>query len=155
MLTLEQARDWLRERLHDGAECPLCTQYARVYHRKFNSGMARVLIAQWRSHGLGYAHTARLVPGLREGAKCAYWGLMEEETERREDGGRSGYWRITEKGRLFVLGMIRIPAWANVYNDRVLSLDDSVMINITDALGQHFDYRELMGGLTNGSEVDA
>lgn len=142
--TLGEAKDWLRAHLKGGAHCPCCTQYARVYHRRFNSGMARVLIAQWRTHGRSYAHTARLVPGLREGAKCAYWGLMESEVERREDGGRSGYWRITDLGQQFVLGEARIPAYANVYDDRVMSLDYSETLTIIDALGQHFRYDELM-----------
>ena len=43
--TLEQAKDWLRERINDGARCPCCEQYARAYKRKLSGGMVRTLIA--------------------------------------------------------------------------------------------------------------
>lgn len=31
--TLDQARDWLRANVDEGAHCPLCTQHAKVYRR--------------------------------------------------------------------------------------------------------------------------
>jgi hypothetical protein len=144
-ITLAQAKAWLRLRLKDGAQCPCCTQLAKTYRRKLNSGMARVLIAQWGSYGQSFCHTARLVPSLREGAKLAYWGLLEADERRRDDGGHAGWWRITDKGAQFVANSITVPKYVVVYDDRVLRLEGD-HISIRDALGDGFNYDELMRG---------
>lgn len=147
MMELSEAKAWLRARLDDGAPCPCCTQYAKRYHRKINSGMARLLIMQWCKVGQEFAHTASLCPNLREGAKLAYWGLMEHDDRPRDDGGKSGWWRITDAGVRFVLGRESVPKYVYVYDDRVMGFDAAQMVSIQDALGTKFSYSDLMGGM--------
>lgn len=142
--SLGEVRDWVVERIEDGVECPCCDQHAQLYTRKLNSGMARVLIAQWTTARQEFCHTATLVPRLREGAKLAYWGLLESEGTLRPDGGHAGRWRITDQGRLFVLGNLSVPRVARLYNGRVLELTGP-LIDIQQALGNKFNYAELMG----------
>jgi hypothetical protein len=146
--TLTDAREWLKDHADDGVKCPCCTQHVKVYRRKINSGMARVLIHQWCNAGHDFAHTATLCKHLgtsgREGAKLGYWNLMEHASEKRDDGGKSGFWRITNLGRQFVRNEVRISRYVYIYNGNVLGFDDSQRITITDALGDHFNYNELM-----------
>lgn len=147
-LPLYEHKEWLREHLDDGARCPCCTQLAKVYRRRINSGMARALIHQYKTVGKDYAHTTKLCAQYtHEAAQLAWWGLISDEGGRREDGGRSGWWRITEAGLLFVQHAILVPKYARVYDGRLLSLDDSKTVSIIECLGARFDYRELMAGV--------
>lgn len=144
---LGQARDWLRARLDKGDHCPLCGQYAKKYNRHINAGMARSLILMWRAGG---TDTFVYVPDVcggkhREEGKLAYWGLVEELPEKREDGGRAGWWRVTESGERFVRGTLALPYTAVVYDKRVLAYKDR-LVTIRDCLKQRFDYFELMEG---------
>lgn len=139
-ITLGEARDWLRERVRDGAHCPVCQQHAKVYHRKLNSGMARSLIAMYRLAGVNrWVNITKHLPSRnREEGKLEWWGLVERDPDRR------GVWRVTDSGENFVLGKSRIPHAAEVYDGRVLRFDTSVSVTIRDALGDGFDYDELM-----------
>ena len=144
---LAQLRAWLLSKADVGAECPLCHQHVQVYRRKINSGMARSLILMYRAGGLEFIHLPTTIGARsREEGKLAYWGLVEEEKVRRPDGGRAGYWRVTELGELFLREQIKVPKYARVYNGRALSLDLTERVSIKDALGTKFDYSDLMAG---------
>jgi hypothetical protein len=144
---LKEARDWLRARVYEGERCPCCTQFAKIYRRKINSGMARALIRQWQVCGQDYVRTTSLCPWTHEAGQLVWWGLIEDEGGRREDGGRSGWWRITDAGKRFVLHQDRVAKYAHIYDGRVLRLDPSETVSIVECLGAKFDYRELMEGL--------
>jgi len=118
---------------------------AKVYKRKVNSGMAVSLIKMYRAGGTNFQHIPTTVGGRsREEAKLRYWGLVEEELERRPDGGRAGWWRVTHTGRLWVLNRSTIPKYAYIYDARLLDMDGEPT-SIRSALGEKFDYEELMG----------
>ena len=141
-------KSWLRARVDKGETCPCCGQFAKVYRRKINSGMARSLIRMYlagESEKLNYIHVPTAVGSRsREEGKLRYWGLVEEELEKRPDGGRSGYWRVTPSGELFVKGLMTVYSHARIYDGRCLGLTGT-QVNIMDALGDRFDYDELMG----------
>jgi hypothetical protein len=148
-MTLGDARDQLRDLVADGATCPCCRQHAKVYRRKVNASMVRALAAIYKRGG-----TRRFVQvnelrsdGLQypEHSKLAYWDLIEAETSRRDDGGRSGFWRVTAAGESFLHGHTRIAKYALIYNATKLRLDDSTTVSVTDVTGDAFDLRELMG----------
>lgn len=146
--SLAQVRNWLLSKADDGAECPVCKQYVKVYRRKITSSMAYALIEMYRAGGKDWVHLASVLTGARaDEAKLAYWGLIEEEKILRPDGGRAGYWRVTDLGELFLRGNLKLPKYARVYNKRVLGLDATEQATIRDALGTKFDYSELMAGL--------
>ena len=46
--SLGTAREWLRSQAKDGARCPCCRQYVKVYRRKLNSSMSRALMIMYR-----------------------------------------------------------------------------------------------------------
>lgn len=145
--SLGVAKAWLRERLTEGAHCPCCTQRAQVYRRSINSGMARSLITMWRVGGKDWQHVPTTVGGQsREEGKLRYWQLVEEATEERPDGGRAGFWRVTEVGRQFALGSIALPRWALIYDGRLLALDGRERRDIHAALGSKFSLEALLGG---------
>ena len=146
MTTLEEAKATLETQIFNGgARCPCCGQFAKVYHRSLNCGMVVSLIRMYRRFGLEWQHIPTTIPARsREEGKLACWGLIEDSDETREDGGRAGYWRVTQKGKAFILGELKVPKYINVYDGVCLGLDGE-MVSIKDCLGTKFDLQELMG----------
>lgn len=146
-MTLGAARDLLRAVAPDGAKCPCCRRFTKFYKRSIHARMALAAIRLYRATMPGeYAHLPT-VEGMKrggEGGKLRYWGLMVEETERREDGGRSGWWCLTPAGRAFVEGHRRVQRYVWIYDGRRLGREGE-LVSITDCLGDKFDYAELMG----------
>ncbi len=113
--------------------------------------MARDLIAIWRRHHREWCYlpSVRQASGSRsnrEESKLRYWNLIEEDLLRREDGGRAGWWRVTERGEAWLLERASIPKYARIYDGRCLGLAGGP-VTIRDALGVKFHYRELMVGV--------
>lgn len=154
---LAKAQDWLRDRTDEGARCPCCHQWAQVYYRTINSGMAigAIKLYRWmQDHPGEYAHLPTVI-GRRssEETKLAYWSLIEEQPASRPDGGRTGCWRLTNSGIDWVCGRTSMPWYAKVYDDRVLGFSQESRSgqyrgrkSVKDALGSKFDYDGLMRG---------
>lgn len=143
---LHEVKAFLRENVDEGIHCPACTQMAKVYRRKINSTMARTLITLLRVAGREFAHGPSLPGDTHEISQLVWWGLVEEERVLRADGGRAGWWRLTDEGEDFARGRITLPKYARVYDHRCLSLVGD-LVSIREALGSRFDYSELMEGL--------
>jgi hypothetical protein len=127
-----------------GGECPCCRQRVQMYDRQINSSMAQTLIKFHQVNGMEWGHL-RASDHSREGSKLRHWGLIENEKILRPDGGRSGWWRITATGRSFVLGELRVPKTVWIYDNELMRVDYSEgTIDIRDALGNNFNYSELM-----------
>lgn len=164
-VSLADARDQLHVKLDAGARCPCCDQYSKRYRRKLSSGIARWMIALERLHqiGLEWVHvswiaavvggtlpsTAKALPigqspiGTGDYAKARYWGLIEDRPSSTASKKDSGYWKITEKGRLFVTTGTVLASHVILYNNECQGFDGDP-ISIRDALGSRFDYAELM-----------
>jgi hypothetical protein len=143
--TIEHSREWLDENRHEGVSCPSCDQFVKVYRRKINASMAKAMIMFYRQHGTDWFHLPTLAAKLGgDSAKLRYWGLIEEADAVREDGGRAGYWHITESGEQWVLGHIKVAKYALIYNGKLLGFDDEENVVINDSLGDRFSYNELM-----------
>ena len=143
--TIADAKAWLRERLREGAECPVCTQYAKTYARTIHSSMASALVRLYRNDPQDWQAFADVLEHrqIADAGKLRYWGLIEEERVLRPDGGRAGWWRLTALGRMFVRREVWVQKYALVYDGTCLGLDGP-SITITDALGERFDYAALM-----------
>lgn len=152
--TLEEARIWLRENYRDeGARCPCCKQIAREYKRTIHAAMAQKLIQFWREYGtMTWGERTPLMLRGRVGAadgggdfaKLRYWLLVEEADEERQDGGRAGWWRVTQLGARFVQNELAVHRYAYVYDGRLRRVEGPLW-NIQRCLGKRFDYNELMG----------
>lgn len=154
-MTLHEARTALRKLVEAGADCPCCTQFAKVYRRKLNSGMAYALIKFYRVCGCSWGYKPDVLRGVgaaaRDESLLRYWGLIEEDERLREDGSsRNGWWRVTSRGEKFVFRELSVHSHAHVYNGRCLKLSGEHIL-IDRALGNKFNYAELMadGGLAN------
>lgn len=155
--TLVEAVEWLEERLEEGAECPCCGQYAKVYRNRTISGrMASDLITAYKAVGDGEWFRLPDFDTTHETSKLSHWELIEEKPGLRDDGAKhAGWWRITSRGRQFVLNQIAVPKRAMIYNGELLGLDDAESVTITDVLGTKFNYAELMGISAVGSSSRA
>ncbi len=147
--TLAEVRDWLRARVEKGVRCPACEQRAQVYKRQIYAGMVRALVLMYREGDFGrrlYVHVPSIDPA-RGGdvAKLEFWGLIEEERVKREDGGRAGFWRVTERGEEWLQRRTSVQKYARVYDGRLLNLT-GVSVGVDDALGTKFRLDELMEG---------
>jgi hypothetical protein len=145
--TLREARDWLRERVDEGATCPCCTQLAKVYRRRIHATLARAIITLYRHGGAGqFVHAPSLPGDTHEISQAVWWGLIQEDEAVREDRGRAGWWRVTPRGVAFILQETQVPKYARVYDGRCLGLTGDP-VWISDALGAKFSYADLMAGV--------
>ena len=148
--TLNEAINWLQDRIVEGAECPCCGQFAKLYKNRSISGrMASDLITAYLSVGVGEWFRLPDFDTTNETRKLAHWGLIEEKPGMREDGAKhAGWWRITHRGRQFILNQLAIPKRAMIYSGSLLGLDDTETVTIVDVLGTKFNYTELMTGVS-------
>jgi hypothetical protein len=132
--------------------CPRCHQLVHLYDRSIYDVPARMLIQMYRKDPFGYMDVPKIynsIVGQQRGGgdnvKPHLWGLIEKQPGVRDDGSsRTGMWRLTREGRLFVLGRLFIPKYAMVYNGECHYLTGPLW-HIYQALGKNFNYRELMG----------
>lgn len=146
--TIAAGKAWLRSVLEKGAACPLCGQHAKLYKRKINAGMAHALIVMWLHADTEWFYLPSITSRWqgRDEAGLRYWGLIEESTEKRDDGGRAGWWRVTDKGIAFLKNQLNVPTYALVYNGRGFGFEGDA-VSIRDALGTKFNYEDLMRGV--------
>jgi hypothetical protein len=142
--TVEQAHDWLMGKLEKGASCPCCGQHAQQYGRRVSASMVRTM---GRMLGAGadrrYVHLPDIRQGSRDVATCRYFGLIEQESARRPDGGRTGWWRLTERGIGFLEGNRPVRKYALVYDGLCVGFDGP-MITVAE-VAPAFDLREAKG----------
>ncbi len=141
----------------EGADCPVCTQRVQYYRRSIYNKMARCLIVLYhlnRRDTSQYHHINDITKGVTDSsgdfAKFLYWGLIEQKPKDDSDKKKktSGFWRITEKGKRFVRGEVRVWKQAIVFNSKcygfVTKDDQADSLTIQQALGADFNYSELM-----------
>lgn len=112
--------------------------------------MAVSLLDLYRLHGKSYGHAAAIYLFNKSNhssdvCKLRFWGILEEEKLRRPDGARGGYWRVTDLGEQFILGSVKVPEFAYVYNNRCLE-SGGRLVDIHECLPRGFDYAEVMRG---------
>ena len=143
---MDVARDELTQKLDEGTICPCCGQHAKRYKRKIHSGMARWLIWLVREYAASGGQWVDIKRSPQRGgdyAKLGHWGLIEQAPPDTTHN-RSGMWRPTQKGFDFAHNVIRVPAYVLMYNGQIDGWAPST-VSIRDALGEKFDYLQLMG----------
>ncbi len=144
--TLEQARDAVREGRDDGIVCPCCDQLVKVYRRKINAQMATAAAWMARRGGDGYIDMSTAPPEIlrnREYSRLALWMLVEAEPGRNASGSKRGRWRLTDLGRSFVRGSLRVPRCLYVLNGKVV---DASRETLTIAEVEGFSLDEVWNG---------
>ena len=155
---LASAQRWLEARIDEGAHCPCCNQFAKIYKRKLNSAMALWLIWLVRRSarprdcsGLPESVvSAELWQDIREAnvrggdyAKLQHWGFAEQRPNKDRRKRSSGLWRATVSGRRFALGQTTAPGSVYLYDSEPIGFSRT-RTDIVQALGERFDYEELM-----------
>lgn len=152
---LHEVHAYIRENYEEGCACPACGQLVKLYRRKLNSGMARILIRfyqvdqtkpdddKWIMVSRELL-SARINPTNMEYSKLAHWNLIESRGDEGDNTKSAGYWRLTELGRQFVLGQKTVPKRVLLYNGKVQGYDLETT-TIEESLGNKFNYTELMG----------
>lgn len=156
LYTLDEAKALLkkelREELEKGSECPVCTQFAKMYKRSLYASVAYDLMRLYYKckYEDKYYHigefSARKSSGGGDFAKLLYWELVEEMPKDPDDTTTrtSGYWKITDRGIDFVDGNLTITSHVKLYDGKSFGFVGD-QISIQDALGDKFDYAEIMG----------
>jgi hypothetical protein len=150
METLKEVKNYLRTNYEKGCDCPACGQFVKLYRRKLNSGMAVTLLRMHQYDRRGWINVKDFLRQNKfrnnhDWTLLRHWGLIVERDEGIIEGGKSlGQWRITYEGSQFVLNRSRVFKRILLYNNVLQSFDESETTNITEALGNKFNYQELM-----------
>lgn len=134
----------------NGFYCKCCGSYNKRYRRKFNSNMAVALIALYKNIGGVYVHLESFLAGkgLKRCGDASYlrfYRFLDKKAEKREDGSnRNGFYKITGLGCLFVEGKVTATETFLILHNRLEGFEGKE-ITIQDALGNKFNYNELMG----------
>lgn len=137
---MEFARRLMYERAAgpNGAICPCCDRFIKIYRRSFTADMARCLILLVRE-GRDWVDIKRLPVRGGDYAKAVHWGVVETQ------GEDLGMWRITDLGVDFVGECALLPAHVFLLKNVCIKVDEA-QIGIRDALRTKFDYEALMRG---------
>lgn len=151
-MTLDKAKSIVMDNLSEGVDCPCCGQFAKLYKRKLNSGMARALIRAYRQcqydgSPYGWFHLMTITNHRwRDASVLTSWGFLEARSDDKPEDGKtktSGYYRLTSEGVKFALGKIDAPKRVFLFNDKVRGFSEE-RTSIEEALGDDFNYTELM-----------
>lgn len=153
MTTIIEAKAELRKNFEEGMTCPCCGQLVKEYRRKLTSAMAQALIAAYlwhkRNPGREWFHVSAFdMSAFRGGdwAKTKLWGLSIEMPNPNDPTKRnSGMWKLSETGKSFVRNRLIVPRYLYIYDNKV-TRKSKEMTDIVAALGDKFDYSELMKG---------
>jgi len=134
-----------------GFRCKCCNQLVKRYHRPLNSSMALTLIHLYKSGIRDWVHVEKFLfknklPRSGDFHKLVLWGLLDKMEGEREDGSpRNGYYKLNGKAIMFVEGKLSVPKTAKILNGTFEGFEGE-LITIKYALGNKFNYQELMDG---------
>jgi hypothetical protein len=160
--TVAVAREWLHKNLFRGVFCPTCDRIAVFKNYPMKDSMARLLIEMYRHHGTQpvdvreFYLEGELVDRNNYVAKIAQRGLVAEIPVRRGDGGKAGWYRLTQDGVDWIFGRSETPATVLSYNYYSKNGQSKGTVSVTDVFdtSARWTYRELMEGLGATLEDD-
>ena len=135
-----------------GFVCSGCGSFVKRYTRTFNSNMAVALLCLYKNREKGFVHLEKALAGDKfqrcgDAAYLRHYNLIENLAGEREDGSkRNGFYKITQKGIDFVEKKIYVRKNFLIFHNQCEGFAGE-HIAITNALGNKFNYSELMRGL--------
>lgn len=134
----------------DPPTCPCCDRTPGKYRRKFNSGMAKVLVDLYRlgrGPAMAWVNVVKLFPGTShrggEWALMRHWGVVTPGGKRTAVANSNGDWRLTPLGVAFVEDQLPVVRHITFLEGEPVKREGE--IRIREALGNAFSYPELMG----------
>lgn len=122
--------------------CGVCKTAHILYRHSFRKYLATFLVRLFDAGGV--AKSSELGGGNTQYTNCAknrYWGLIVPHTNE-ESLIKKGWWEITDHGRDFVVGAVKIYHTVKVRDDEILGFEGR-LISFTEALedyAYHSDY---------------
>lgn len=147
--TVGDAQDYIEALCEEGVECPCCGQLSRLWKRKLNSNMAVFLISlvrAWNANGREPVHHTACSYVGRDYPLVARFGLactMENDDDSKRT---SGMWEPTSDGVDFVHDRLNVRRYVLIFDNRVIGFTGET-IGVREALGDSFNYRELLEGI--------
>ena len=121
--SLSEAKDFVSQHSAEGCVCPTCESYVKIYKRNLNSVMSRCLIRLYNLYEQEdtFYHVKDIVKGISDTgtndfSKLLFWELIRPKPKSEKDFNfektkTSGYWKISEKGILFVQRKIQLNSF--------------------------------------------
>jgi hypothetical protein len=143
--TLEEAKRYFQDNLEEGLNCPCCSRWGKVYRWSLYRTAIKLLVNMYEAGGTTKFVETRSIKGEGQGdaSRLRHWGLAEQESKARPDGGKSGFWRCTDTGEAFLLGDLALPKYVHVYNGEA-KFFSGPEIKVEEALGLNFNYNNMM-----------
>ncbi len=162
--TLSEARtEFFAARELKGMHCPCCDRWGKLNRRPLSSGIAMGLCwcYKLRRHDWFDIEDIRREVLKQDGFTIVrgnltiarWWGLLEKKNKEDDENPASGFYRVTEAGSRFVLGLSPARKYAYHYNQKCEGLSEET-ITIHEALGTKFSWIEVMGSVAADDEID-
>lgn len=126
----------------DGAFCPCCGKWGKVYKYKLSQHLA--LCLRWiviHANKDGWVDVQNTAPRWMLKSKTypllAHWEMIESQSKR------SGVWRATTRGVAFASGIATAPESVYVYDAGNWGFADEE-VSFRGCFGRHFDFDEMM-----------
>lgn len=152
-IEMELARSWLKQHAakKGGAICPCCKRFDKVYSRKINQGAIRQLAKLKTLNDIKpyeFWHYSKISASQSDFPKFALLQLIQRQpTTHRDNKKTSGYYRITDKGRKFLAGVMTIPERIVMYHGEMIAT--STEQKSVHDIWPEFNYHELMRETNN------
>lgn len=150
---LKDARKYLKENFDDGSDCPCCGQFVKKYRYNLFATSAVALIDLYKltkKYGHNFYHVKEFAEARQGKARAShfaelrYWRLVIPMNSKTAITNSSGMWQITNEGIKFVRNQYYVPKCVLVFNNKFRGFEGE-KIDIREALGNKFNYSELMG----------
>lgn len=133
---------WRKAIEGEGAFCPCCGRWGKVYKIKLSEHLA--LCLRWiATHGDkdGWVNVQNTAPRWMLKSKTytllEHWNFIESQSKR------SGVWRANAAGVAFASGIGSASSAAYIYDNTVWALDPE-QVTFRGCFGKHFDFDEMM-----------
>lgn len=162
--TLVEAQDKLKLHVRGpGVVCPCCHQVVRMVEKELSSTMAYVLIlmyrhfqssSDWLDMSQYLANMVAIGSEVKGGEwpKLKLWTLILERPPEKKSilnpkppVKTQGMYKLTDRGKGFVLGKLRVPKSLWIYNGHVIEANKK-SVSIQECLGKDYKYEDLMAG---------
>ena len=143
--------NWSKSIEGEGAYCPCCGKWGKVYKIKLSQHLA--LCLRWIITHLdseGWVDVQNKAPRWRLKSKTypllEHWGLIESKATR------SGIWTATAKGHNFASGDITLPGAVYIYDNKQWGFEEE-HVSFRGCFGKHFDFEEMMSAQFNWANL--
>jgi len=136
-----------------GTKCRVCNQNVKMHKPTINKDMALCLINLYqldknKPEKIWWHVSSDIKVSFKVGgafAKLIHWGLIDMMPKDSDNKAKrtSGMWRITDKGKDFVLLRSTVSKYIKLYNATLYG-EEGEQVDIRACLTEKFNYTELM-----------